>query len=59
MTKKNRERLSKHFRKLGVDNPYKKEKKTLTPLPPIAPDPIINPDPDQDPNTPEEDKKND
>ena len=35
MTKENREKLSKHYRKLGVDNPYKNEIKILNPLPPI------------------------
>ena len=44
MTKENRMKLSKHFKKLGVDDPYgkeKKEKKILDPLPPI---PNLDPD---------------
>ena len=46
MTKKNRERLNKHYKSIGGNNPYNKERKVLEPLPPI-----------DDPKDPEEEKK--
>lgn len=51
MTKANRQKLSEHFKKLGVDNPYKGEKKAAVkrpaPIPPVAPvapvPPVVTP----------------